>query len=132
MLTVLEGRRIWLARAVVDMRKSFDTLAALVKNQLDRDPYAGDVFVFLGKTRSRVKILVWDISGFWLCAKRLEKGTFALPHPLQNPDSRSVVILSSAEMHMLLEGINVHHATYHAHYHRRDDVVARAASSAQI
>ena len=128
MLTVLEGRRIWLARAVVDMRKSFDTLAALVKNQLDRDPYAGDVFVFLGKTRSRVKILVWDISGFWLCAKRLEKGTFALPHPLQKPDSRSVVILSSAEMHMLLEGINVHHATYHRHYHRPDAAVENSTN----
>lgn len=118
MLNVLEGRRIWLARAVVDMRKSFDSLATLVTNQLGRDPYAGDVFLFVGKTCSRVKLLVWDVSGFWVCAKRLEKGTFALPHPLLKSDARGLVTLSPAEMHMLLEGISVHRATYHRHYHR--------------
>lgn len=118
MLTVPDGRRIWLARAAVDMRKSFDTLSALVQNQLGHDPFAGDVFVFLGKARNRVKVLVWDFSGYWVCAKRLEKGTFAPPQSLLKQGERGVVMLSSAEMHMLLEGITVHRATYHAHYHR--------------
>jgi len=117
-LNSLDGRRIWLARAAVDMRKSFDTLAPLVKNQLGRDPYAGDVFMFIGKSRNRVKILLWDFSGFWLCAKRLEKGTFAIPQPLLQADARGSVILSAADMHMLLEGIDVHRATYKRHYHR--------------
>ena len=49
-----------------DMRKSFNTLAALVEHQLGHDPYAGDVFVFIGRQRNRMKVLVWDASGFWL------------------------------------------------------------------
>ncbi len=99
------GRRIFLARAVVDMRKSFDSLSDLVRGQLDKDPYAGDVFVFVGKNRSRVKMLVWDSSGFWVCAKRLEGGMFALPAGAQPPQSRESMSLTAAQVQMLLEGI---------------------------
>jgi transposase len=100
------------------MRKSFNTLAALVEHQLGHDPFAGDVFVFMGKRRNRMKVLVWDASGFWLCARRLEAGTFAVPVPLLEAGSRSVVQVSPAEMALVLEGIAVHRATYHRHYHR--------------
>lgn len=99
------GRRIFLARAVVDMRKSFDSLSDLVRGQLGMDPYTGDVFVFVGKSRSRVKILVWDTSGFWVCAKRLEGGMFALPAGAQPPNSRESMPLTAAQVQMLLEGI---------------------------
>ncbi len=74
-------RRIFLARAATDMRLGIDTLAAMVTGQFGRDPYQGEVFVFVAKDRRRVKVLVWDVSGFWLCAKRLESGTFTLPKP---------------------------------------------------
>jgi transposase len=66
------------ARAV-DMRKSFDTLAALVKAELRREVLSGDVYVFVGKTRRRAKVLYWDGTGLCLFAKRLEKGRFAAP-----------------------------------------------------
>lgn len=118
MLSFETGRRIFLARAATDMRKSFNTLAALVEHQLGHDPFAGDVFVFIGKHRNRLKVLVWDASGFWLCARRLEEGTFAVPAPLLEAGSKSVVQVSPAEMAMVLEGISVHRATYHRHYHR--------------
>ncbi len=62
--------------------------------------------------------LVWDHSGFWLCSKRLERGTFAIPTDTVAPDRPEAAPLSTAEVHLLLEGINVHHATYHPHYHR--------------
>lgn len=120
MLTFTEGRRIFLARAATDMRKSFDTLAGLVTNQLGKDPFAGDVFIYVGKYRNRVKVLVWDVSGFWVCAKRLEKGTFAVPAPLLKTDAKATLPMSPAEVHMLLEGIDVHRATYKRHYHRPD------------
>ena len=100
------------------MRKSFDSLASLVTNQLGKDPFAGDVFIFVGKYRNRVKILVWDVSGFWVCAKRLEKGTFATPRPLLDKDARSALPMTPAEVHLLLEGIDVHAASYKQHYHR--------------
>jgi transposase len=122
MLTFATTQRIFLARAAVDMRKSFDSLASLVTNQLGKDPFAGDVFVFVGKHRNRVKILVWDVSGFWVCAKRLEKGTFAVPRPLLGQESGAALPLSPADVHLLLEGIDVHAATYKRHYHRPDVV----------
>ena len=118
MLSFETGRRIFIARAATDMRKSFNTLAAVVEQQLGHDPFAGDVFVFIGKRRNRLKVLVWDASGFWLCARRLEEGTFAVPVPLLEAGATSVVQVSPAEMAMVLEGINVHRATYHRHYHR--------------
>lgn len=118
MLTFSPTQRIFLARAVVDMRKSFDSLTSLVRNQLGKDPFTGDVFLFVGKSRDRVKVLVWDASGFWVCAKRLEKGTFALPKPALAHDAESSLPLSVAEVHLLLEGIEVHAATYKRHYHR--------------
>lgn len=63
----------------VDMRKSFDTLAVIVRRELGRDVLSGDVFVFVGKTRRRAKVLYWDGTGLCLFAKRLEKGRFAAP-----------------------------------------------------
>ena len=120
MLTFGSTQRIFLARATVDMRKSFDSLSSLVTNQLGKDPFAGDAFVFVGKNRNRVKILVWDVSGFWVCAKRLGKGAFAIPRPLLEKESKAVLPLSLAEIHLLLEGIDVHRATYKRHYHRPD------------
>lgn len=127
MLSFAVGQRIFLARAVVDMRKSFDALASLVTNQLGRDPFAGDAYVFVGKYRNRVKILVWEVSGFWVCAKRLEKGTFALPRPLLEKESTMALPLTPAEIHLLLEGIDLHAATYKRHYHRPDVVNVSAA-----
>jgi transposase len=122
------GRRIFLARAATDMRKSFNTLAALVEHQLGHDPFAGDVFVFIGKRRNRMKVLVWDASGFWLCARRLEEGTFAVPVPLLEAGATAVVQVSPAEMAMVLEGITAHRATYHRHYHRPAAGDAQATS----
>lgn len=72
-------RRIFLATHPVDMRKSFDTLAALVKTTLASNPYSGDAFLFYGKRKNRLKILFWEDSGFWLFSKRLEAGTFPIP-----------------------------------------------------
>lgn len=63
----------------VDMRKSFDTLAVLVTKELRRELLSGDVYVFVGKTRRRAKVLYWDGTGLCLFAKRMEKGRFAAP-----------------------------------------------------
>lgn len=120
MLNFGNGHRIFLAQGATDMRKSYDTLAALVADALGSDPYSGDVFVFVGKRRDRVKILVWEVSGFWLCSKRLERGTFAVGSRLGAAGARGRVGLSAAELHALLEGIDVHRATYHQHYRRGD------------
>jgi len=114
------GRRIFLARDPMDMRRGMDRLSAWVQTTLQEDPYVGDVFVFLSKDRKRVKYLVWDVSGYWLAMKRLESGRFPRPQEQATTVSsgKPAVILSAAELALLLEGINVHHATYHQHYVR--------------
>ena len=66
-------------------------------------PFAGDMFVFLSKDLKRVKILVWEITGYWLCRKKLEGGRFVRPVG-DNPASRqSAVTISAAELAMLLK-----------------------------
>ncbi len=63
----------------VDMRKSFDTLAALVRDGMKRELTSGDLFLFVSRDRTRAKVLFWDGTGVCLYSKRLEKGRFAAP-----------------------------------------------------
>ena len=121
MLSLSHCQRIYLARACADMRKGFDGLAALVREQLGKDPLSGDAFVFVGKKRSMLKILLWDVSGFWLSTKRLERGTFAVRgRVVDDRAAGGSHALSVAEMMNLLEGIDVRHAMYHQHYTTAD------------
>jgi transposase len=71
--------RIYLSTTPTDMRKGFDSLAALVKDFLGQDPLSGHLFLFIGRARDRLKILYWDADGFAVWYKRLEEGTFRLP-----------------------------------------------------
>lgn len=98
-------RRIFLSRAVTDMRRSFDGLAGMVLGQLQRDPMSGDAFVFIGRDRRRLKVLLWDGDGFWLCAKRLARGRFVLPAPALARDAREVIALDAASWGALLAGV---------------------------
>lgn len=114
-MIALPIRRIFLARAVTDMRKSFDSLMDLVQHQVGRDPYSGDAFVFIGRRRRRLKVLLWDRDGFWVLAKRLERGGFALPLLALERESREVVELDHAAWALLLAGITMLHAKRSRH-----------------
>lgn len=101
------GTRILLAAGATDMRKGFDGLYGLARNRLAADPLSGQLFVFANGARNRLKILFWDGSGLWVCAKRLEKGRFHWPQPAAG---ESAVRLSQAELAMLLAGIDLSRA----------------------
>jgi transposase len=79
MLSLSGATRIFVALAPVDMRQSFNGLYARVQSVLQEDPTSGHLFVFTNRLRNRLKVLFWDGSGLWVCAKRLEKGTFGWP-----------------------------------------------------
>lgn len=98
------GARIYLCTTPADMRKGFDSLAALVKDFLGQDPLSGHLFLFVGRARDRLKILYWDTDGFALWYKRLEEGTYRLP--IARPGEVGVEIKAS-ELAMLLEGIDL-------------------------
>ena len=95
------GARIWLAAGLTDMRRGFDGLAALVQQQLGKDPFSGQMFIFRGKRGHLLKILFWHGQGLVLWAKRLERGRFVWP---QAKDG--VVSLTPAQLAMLTEGID--------------------------
>jgi transposase len=100
------SQRYYLYRGAADMRKSFDGLCGLVRRELDRDPASGDVFVFLNRRRTHVKLLAWDRSGFALYYKRLEAGTFELL------DGTPGGVLSWRELLLMLEGVSLQSARY--------------------
>ena len=81
MLSIAEGRRIWLCTSATDMRRSFDGLSAQVRRQLSEDPSRGDWFVFINRRRTQLKILAYEEGGYCVWSKRLEQGQFALPRP---------------------------------------------------
>jgi transposase len=93
--------RVWIATGVTDMRKGMHGLALLVQESFKRDPYAGDVFVFRGRSGSLIKALWHDGLGLSLYAKRLEKGRFVWPTTVNG-----VVKLSAGQLGYLLEGID--------------------------
>jgi len=99
--------RVYVALPPVDMRKSFDGLAALVRSSIGRDVLSGDLFVFSNRHRDRLKVLYWDGSGLWVCAKRLERGCFAWP----KSGDGGCVNLSTGELTLLLEGIDLDRAS---------------------
>jgi transposase len=76
MLQICLPIRIFICNQFVDFRKGIDGLAAVCRNKLDQDPYQGALFVFRNRSRSSLRILVYDGQGFWLCTKRLSKGKF--------------------------------------------------------
>ena len=86
------------------MRKGFDGLSGLVRNELGMDPLSGDVFIFLNRRRTHMKLLVWEASGFVVYYKRLERGRFEYPN-IEGPD-RSIVI-SWRQLMLIIQGIEL-------------------------
>jgi transposase len=95
--------KIYVAVEGVDMRKGFEGLYGLVRDQLGADPLSGHLFLFTNKTRTRLKALVWDGSGLWVCAKRLEKGRFRWPEA----EGRRSVTMRPEELAMLVSGLDL-------------------------
>jgi transposase len=113
MLSLPASLRIWLATRPTDLRKSFDTLAELVRQQLQNDPLSGQLFVFRNKRGDRIKLLYWDEDGFVIIYKRLEAGTFRFPQT----DSASLQI-RAADLHMLLDGVELDSVKRRRRYRR--------------
>ena len=96
--------RIYLAAGATDMRKSFEGLYGLVRDRLRCEPRSGHLFLFCNRQRNRLKLIVFDGSGLWVCAKRLERGQFYWP---ASGDVQGKVVLSHEELHLLIGGIDL-------------------------
>jgi len=92
--------RYYLYCESTDMRNGFDGLAGIVRNRLLKDPVCGDVFIFVNKRRTHIKLLYWDGDGFCLFYKRLEKGRYSFL------STSTYKQLKRDELMMLLEGLS--------------------------
>lgn len=116
MLSFSSKQRYFLYRGATDMRKSFDGLSGLVRTHFTHSLLSGDVFIFLNRRRDRIKLLMWDISGFAIYYKRLERGTFELPD--FSSDQRSLE-LTWSDLVLLLEGIKLSSVKRRKRYEKR-------------
>jgi transposase len=108
MLVAPANTKVYLAAGVTDMRKAINGLSILVEGQLELDPFSGHLFVFCNRRRNMIKILYWDLNGFCLWQKRLEK------HRFRWPESREQVLrLDPRQLSWLLDGLEIRQCKAH-------------------
>lgn len=105
MLTLGTRARIYVAAEALDLRKGFDALAAATREIICADPLSGHWFVFVNRRRNRLKVLMWEPSGYLLLYKRLERGCFHLP-TTPALGARHVEI-EATELGLMIEGIDL-------------------------
>jgi transposase len=103
MLSFSSQQRYFLYGAATDMRKGFAGLSGLVRQHIAHELLSGDVFIFINRRRDRIKLLMWDVTGFALYYKQLERGTFELPQGANTGSAE----LRWSDLVMLLEGIEI-------------------------
>lgn len=115
MFTLGSSLKFHLYSQPTDMRKSFDSLSGLIENELGQSPVSGDVYVFINRSRNKIKLLHWAGSSFVLYYKRLESGTFE--HPRYDIKSGSYS-LSYSQIVMLIDGISIKNIKIKKHFDR--------------
>ena len=115
MLGLTTNHRYYLCRGPTDLRKGFDGLSGQIRQALESDPLDGSVYIFINRRRDRMKLLVWEPSGFVLYYKRLERGTFELPR-LEGKSHK--IQLKWETLMMLLTGISLKSVRMRKRYQR--------------
>jgi transposase len=113
--------RIYLAPGATDMRKGFEGLYGLVRDRLQCEPLSGHIFLFCNARRNRLKLIYWDGSGLWVCAKRLQRGCFRWP---QVSLGEVKVSLMPEEFTMLIGGMDLQAAKPRPCYRKEIDEVS--------
>lgn len=96
--------RVWARPAPTDLRKGFNGLFGLVRDELERDPLSGDMYLFVNRRRTGCKVLLWDGTGLCIFMKRLERGRFA---SLWRDGDAEVLCLTSTELSLFIEGCDL-------------------------
>ncbi len=114
MLSLHRGTKIFISTQPTDMRKGFDGLSAIVEHQWDSKPLSGNLFVFSNRRQTLLKLLYWDVDGYAIWYKRLERGTFRIPPPT----AEGRIELTAAKLAMILEGIDIANTRSRKRYRR--------------
>lgn len=108
--------KIWLYTKSTDMRKSFNGLVSLVKNELKEKPLSGNLFVFINRKQTHLKILYFDRSGYCIWMKRLEEGRFQYPS-----GSGDKTALDLTRLTCIIEGIDLQSIHQRKRYSHNND-----------
>jgi transposase len=95
--------QIWLAVDPVDMRRGIDGLSMIVQQVLSHPPCAGSAFIFCNRMGNRIKVLLWDGTGVWLCQRRLHQGRFVWP---RKQEEEACVELTPSQWEWLTAGVD--------------------------
>lgn len=117
MLSFTGALKVFLAVEPCDLRKSFNGLHAVVTETLKENPRNGALFVFCNRRRTRLKILFFDGTGLWICAKRLEEGSFSWPRPVDVQSHK--IHLTPEALSLLTDGVDLRGAKLRPWYERQ-------------
>ena len=119
LINLSEQRKYHLYRKETDMRKGFDSLCGIIRNELGEQLMNGDAFIFINRPRTHLKLLLWEKGGFTIFYRRLEKGTFEVP--AFNLDAKSMQI-NCDQLNFILQGISLRAIKYRKRYqHQHPD-----------
>jgi transposase len=118
MLALSDAQRYFLYRRPADMRRSFYSLASIVRQEMQGSALSGDIFIFLSRRRNQIKLLHWDKDGYAIYCKRLEEGSYELP--LQADES--TYLISRQQLLLILEGISLKQIKYRKRYSHKTGV----------
>jgi len=96
------GGKIWFYREPVDFRNQQNGLIMLVADQLNQNPTSGDLYIFRNRQANKIKLLCWDVNGFWLHYKILERGRFVFPC-----HGDEIWSLSKDQLSWILSGLDI-------------------------
>ena len=108
-----EQRNYHIYRKETDMRKGFDSLCGIIKNELGGNIMNGDAFIFINRSRTHLKLLVWELDGFTILYRRLEKGAFEIPAFNLDQDALQI---TSDQLNFILRGIKLSSVKYRKRY----------------
>ena len=114
MFALSSATRVFLLPGVTDMRKGFEGLRSLAEHRLNQDPLSAHLFVFCNRHCNRLKVLFWDGTGLWVCAKRLEGGRLDWPR-----EGEAIQEYTIQQLTMLLDGIVLKQAVEKKWFRRR-------------
>jgi|TARA_B110000908_G_C10078075_1_gene368254 hypothetical protein len=119
MFALTPQHRFFLYRHWCDMRKGFDGLSGIVRNELNADPLSGDVFVFINRSRTTMKLLIFENDGYLLYHKRLEAGRFQNLVKNQTDDDIAAEVIDYHRLELLIQGVDLYHLKYRKRYKKR-------------
>ena len=118
-VTLSDHRKYYLYRKETDMRKGFDSLCGIITSELGKGVMSGDAFIFINRPRTHLKLLVWEMDGFTIVYRRLEKGAFEVPAFNLDEDSLQI---TSDQLGFILKGIKLSSVKYRLRYQHKSSL----------